>query len=107
MVRMQRDPRPTLGYSSPVEEHRREEAAETERREAIEDYNESTFGEARPIASAFLRRAGFVAVGIVLVFVLPRRAVRPVVLLLAIALGLLEWGIQGWDPPSWNSFWNR
>jgi len=104
---MQREPRPTLDYSSPAEEHRREQAAAAERREAIENYNESTFGEPRPVASAFLRRAVFIAVGVVLVFVLPRGAVRPVVLLLAIALALWEWGIQGWNPPSWNSLWNR
>jgi hypothetical protein len=104
---MQRDSRPTLDYSSPAEEHRREQAAETERREAIERYNESTFGEPRPIASAFLRRGVFIAVGVVLVFVLPRRAVRPVTLLLAIALMLWEWGIQGWTPPSWDSLRNR
>jgi hypothetical protein len=104
---MERDPRPTLDYSSPAEEHRREHAAEAERREATERYNEATFGEPRPIASAFLRRAVFIAVGVVLVFVLPRRAVRPVALLMAIALALWECGIQGWTPPSWNSLWNR
>lgn len=104
---MQREPRPTLDYSSPAEEQRREQAAETERREAIERYNESTFGEPRPIASAFLRRAVFIAVAAVLVFVLPRRALRPAILLLGIGLVLWEWGLQGWNPPSWNSLWNR
>ena len=49
---MQREPRPTLDYSSPAEELRREQAVKIERREALERYNESTFGERRPIASA-------------------------------------------------------
>ena len=104
---MQRNPRPTLDYSSPAEEQRREQGAETERREAIERYNESSFGEPRPIASAFLRRGVFIVVAIVLVFVLPRRAVRPVLALLAIALALWDWGIHGWAPPSWDSLWSR
>ena len=104
---MQRDPGPTLDYSSPAQEHRREHAAEAERRQGIENYNESTFGEPRPIASAFVRRAFFVAVGVVLVFVLPRGAVRTLIVLLGVALVLWEWGIQGWNPPSWTSLWNR
>lgn len=104
---MRRNPRPTIDYSSPAEEHRREEAAEAERREKLEEYNESTYGEPRPIVSAFLRRAVIVGIAVVLMFVLPRRAIRPVLFLLAIALGLWEWGTQGWNPPSWNSLWNR
>jgi hypothetical protein len=104
---MWRDAPPTLDYSSPAEEHRREQAAEIERREAIERYNSGTFGEARPIASALLRRGIFVAAGVVLVLVLPHYAARLGISLLAIALALLEWRIQGWTPPSWNSLWYR
>ena len=108
---MQRKHEPILDYSSPVEEHRREQAAETERREGIERYNESTFGERRPVAAAFLRIAVFVAIAVVLVLILPRRTGRLVVSLLAIAFAMWEWRKEGWASANgWTSLrypWRR
>ena len=69
-----KEPRRILDYSSPAEEQRREHSTADERRDGIERYNESTFGERRPIASAFVRIAVFGAVAAVLVCILPRRA---------------------------------
>lgn len=37
-----------LDYSSPVEERKREQSSEDERRTAIENYNQSTYGERHP-----------------------------------------------------------
>ena len=107
---MQREPKRILDYSSPAEEQRRERAAEDERREAIERYNESTFGERRPIASAFLRIAVFVAIAAVLIWILPRRAGRLVVSLLAIAFAVWERRKAGWASNGWASLrypWRR
>jgi hypothetical protein len=104
---MQRKPNPILDYSSPAEEQRREQNAEDERRDAIERYNESTFAERRPIASAFLRIAVFVAIAAVLSYFLPRRTSRLVVSLLAIGFAVWEWRKAGWGPPSWDALWYR
>ena len=108
---MQREPKPTLDYSSPAEERRRERSAEDERREAIERYNESTYGERRPIAAAFLRIAVFVIITGVLVWILPRRMDRLVVSLLAIAFAVWEWRKGGWTSShAWMSLrypWRR
>ena len=104
---MEQENRPTLDYSSPAEEQRREQVAEIERREAIERYNDSTFGERRPIASAFLRRAILVVIAVGLACILPRRTGRLVVSILAVALAAWEWRISGWAPPSWDSLWHR
>ena len=104
---MQREPKPILDYSSPGEEQRRERTAEEERLEAVRRYNESTFGERRPIASAFLRIAVVVAVALVLAYFLPRRAGRVVASLLFVAFALWEWRKEGWAPPSWDAMWHR
>jgi len=48
-------PKPILDYSSPAQERARQQTAEGEHRQAIGRYNESTFGERRPIGFAFLR----------------------------------------------------
>ena len=104
---MQPELKPTLDYSSPAEEQRREQAAENERREGIERYNESTFGERRPIAAAFLRIAVFVAIAAVLALILPRRTGRLVVSVLAVAFAAWEWRKEGWGPPSWDALWYR
>ena len=92
---MQRESKPTLDYSSPAEEQQRERTAEIERREAIERYNESTFGERRPIAAAFLRVTIFVAIAAVLVWILPRRTGWPVVSVLAVPFAVWEWRKEG------------
>ena len=39
---------PTLDYSSPGQERRQEDDREAARRQALHDYNESTFGEREP-----------------------------------------------------------
>ena len=48
-----REPIP-LEYSSVAEEQKREEESRRERREALADYNESTFGERHPYRNAFI-----------------------------------------------------
>jgi hypothetical protein len=70
-------PTPILDYSSTADEHRREHEAEDKRREALELYNESTFGERRPIASTFLRLAVVAVLGCLIVWLLPRRVAKP------------------------------
>ena len=107
---MQREPKPTLNYSSPAEEQRRERNAAHERREGIERYNECTFGERRPVASAFLRIAIFVAIAAVLVYFLPRRTARLVALLLLVVFAVWEWRKEGWASNGWTSLrypWRR
>jgi hypothetical protein len=100
---MQRERKPTLDYSSPAEEQRRERTAEDERREVIERYNESTFGERRPITSPFLRIAIFVAIAAVLVYLLPRRTGRLVASLLFVVFAVWDWRKEGWASNSWVS----
>jgi hypothetical protein len=95
-----------LDYSSPAEEQRRERAAEEERREAIERYNESTLGEGRPIAWVFVRVVILVGIAVVVAYFLPRWAARLVISLLAVALALWEWRNRGWAPPSWDVLWH-
>ena len=104
---MQRKREPILDYSSPAEEQRREQAAANDRREGIERYNESTFGERRPIASAFVRVAILVGIAVVLAYFLPRRAARLVMALLVVAFALWEWRKSGWEPPRWDALWHR
>ena len=48
-------PKIQLDYSSPAVEKKEEDSREKERRVALENYNESTFGEKYPIRAAFLR----------------------------------------------------
>src|SRR5688500_11741817 len=100
---MQRKPEHTLDYSSPGEEQRREPTAEEEHREASERYNESTFGERRPIASALLRIVVFAAVAAILIWLLPRRTGRLVALLLLVAFAALEARTHGWSSSGWAS----
>ena len=96
--------RPTLDYSSPANERRRELDAEARRRKGIEDYNEATFGERRPIAAAMTRTLtlmAVVAVGyLALRGYLPRRGAG-LVLWLPILAFLLWQGVRGgWHIPS-------
>lgn len=85
------DPRPVLDYSSPAEERRRDRVAEDERREKVWSYNESTFGERRPIAAAFGRLAVVMVVAALGVLLLPRGFQRPFGWLVLIAYGAWEW----------------
>jgi hypothetical protein len=77
--------KPILDYSSPASEQAREEETENQRKRAIETYNESTFGERKPIASLFLRTAVLCLVLVILIFFLPRDIGRPLAWLAAIA----------------------
>jgi hypothetical protein len=104
---MRRKHSPILDYSSPADEQRRERAVEDDRRERVEDYNESTFGERRPITSAVLRVGVFVAIAAALEYFLPRTAGRLIVLLLAVAFAAWEWRKKGRAPPSWDELWYR
>lgn len=55
-----RPPTP-LEYSSLAEEQKRHEERARERREALDNYNESTFGERHPYRNAFIRAAIWIA----------------------------------------------
>jgi hypothetical protein len=69
--------KPIPDYSSPAQERAREQAAEDARRQAIENYNESTFGEPHPIASTFSIIAILVTLIAALFLFLPSRLVEP------------------------------
>src|SRR5687768_11304010 len=103
---MRREPKPTLDYSSPAQEQLRERSAEERRRAALENYNESTFGERRPIASALVRFALAVVVAAVLAWLLPqlmpRRSARLVLALLALAFVVWEARREGWTFGGWG-----
>jgi hypothetical protein len=90
---------------------RREQPSEAERRDAVGRYNESTFGERGPIASAFLRLAVFVAVAAVLLWLVPRRARWLVGLLMGVAFAVWEARRNGWASyGGWSSLrypWRR
>lgn len=51
-----------LEYSSVAEDQKRQEEREHERREALDEYNESTFGERHPHRNAFIRAAIWIGV---------------------------------------------
>jgi hypothetical protein len=68
--------KPILDYSSPAQEQERERDKEDLRQKAIENYNESTFGERRPIRSGFARFAVMSAVGVLIILLLPRAVAR-------------------------------
>jgi hypothetical protein len=72
-----------LQYSSVAEEQNREKQAEAARRAALENYNESTFGQRHPFA--IWPTLLVMAIGCVMVFVLPRWAARPAVMAIAFA----------------------
>lgn len=76
-----------LEYSSEAEEHKREQQAEADRRNAIADYNQATFGERTLFAGTFLRLAITFVVIALLVFLLPRWIGKP----LALLAGALFW----------------
>lgn len=59
-------PKIPLDYSSAAKEREREEDRERERRDALESYNESTFGERRPLRTTLLHWAVLVtALGVI------------------------------------------
>ena len=85
-------PKLMLDYSSPAEESEREKASEERRRKALGDYNESTFGERRPLRNAVVLSLVRVAIAVPLGFILPRWAVRllpPFLPLLALVVALI------------------
>ena len=71
------DDKPILEYSSTPQEKAREQIAEMERREKLEDYNEATFGERRPIWNTFIRLSIFIAIELAILALLPRGWSRP------------------------------
>ena len=104
---MEQEPKPILNYSSPAEEQQRAQAAEGERREAIKRYNESTFGERRPVASVFLRLALLFAVVAALTYFLPKWPALAVTLVLLVVFLSWEWRKAGWFPKRWDRLWYR
>ncbi len=67
-----KEPKLKLDYSSPALDGKREVESEILRRQAIEDYDEATFGEHRPIASMLWRLAVFLPVIALLSLFLPQ-----------------------------------
>jgi hypothetical protein len=80
-----------LEYSSPAQDHRRETEEEQKRREALETYNESTFGERRPFAAPPLRYLAFFLVIVLIAFLLPRRAFYPLAIAATVVYHYLGW----------------
>jgi hypothetical protein len=87
---MSERPKPMLDYSSTAEEQRREEQEQRERQEALNTYNESTFGEPHPFAGPLLR--WFVGALIITAAVLwlPRLPGRILALLVALVFVIRE-----------------
>ncbi len=81
-----KEPQLKLGYSSPALERKREDESEILRRRALEDYNEATFGERRPIAAEFFRIALFLMITVLISVFLPRKIAKPLGLITAILL---------------------
>ena len=98
-------PKRILDYSSPAQEQTRERKLEEERREKLEDYNESTFGERRPIASAFLRWGVFVTIVSLLIIFLPRGIGRPLAWLASVGYTVWEIRRDGWSALRWPFRW--
>lgn len=76
-----------LDYSSPA----REGQEERERREALDNYNQSTFGERRPVAASLLRLAVTLIVLTPLVMTVSRRTASLLTLLGCAAYLVWEW----------------
>ena len=75
-----------------------------------ERYNESTFGERRPIASVFLRIVLFVAIAALLVYIVPRGTGRLAASLLLVLFVVWGWRKEGWSFNCWASLrypWRR
>jgi hypothetical protein len=70
-------PKIQIDYSSPDEEQAREKKLEDERREALENYNDSTYGERHPFLSPFVWFAVMAAVLGVIFYLFPRSIARP------------------------------
>jgi hypothetical protein len=88
MATPQKSPIP-LDYSSPAQEHRRERQLEDERREALGNYNEATYGERHPF-SVWRFLVFCLAISLLIVF-LPRWVGRLVAFLGPIAYCVYEW----------------
>ena len=83
---MDNRPKITLEYSSPAMETR----PEIERRRAVEDYNQATYGERHPFRAPFVRRAVLIALLAIPFFLLPRRMARDVCAIMCIIFPLFE-----------------
>ena len=92
------DKKPIIDYSSPAIERSRAHSAENERRQAIETYNESSLGEPRPIASAFLRIALPAAALTFNIFLLPKSISDPLTDILIIVYLVWEFARTSWHP---------
>ena len=71
-------PKILLDYSSPEEEEARQKKLEADRREALENYNEATYGQRRPIADAFMFIAIMAAIFGVVFYLFPLWVARPI-----------------------------
>ena len=92
---------PTLDYSSPAEEERSRLADEEAERSGVERYNLATFGEARPVRSAFFEHVVVVGVGVALVLLLPRPWGRLAAVACVVVYGIRKWRWDGWRVPTW------
>jgi hypothetical protein len=90
--------KPILDYSSPASEQARERQAEQQREQAIETYNESTFGERKPMASLFVRLAVFCFVIAALIFLLPRHIGQPLAWMALVGFLIWDGKKSGWKP---------
>jgi hypothetical protein len=79
-----------LDYSSPAQEQARGAEQEAKRRQALDDYNESTFGEPHPYLGPLKRIAILFLVIAPIMWFLPRRLARPFGLLAVVAFIIWE-----------------
>jgi hypothetical protein len=88
-------PKLTLGYSSPAAERERERQDEDDRRKALGDYNESTFGERHPVRNGLLLLFVYFVIVVPLAMILPRGAESLLVVFgLMAGATLLSWWLQ-------------
>ena len=79
-----------LDYSSPAEEQAREAEHEARRRQALDDYNESTFGEPHPYLGPLKRFTIFALLMAPIIWFLPNWLARPVSWLAGVAFVIWE-----------------
>jgi hypothetical protein len=85
-------PKIPLDYSSPAQERQQEDQAETQRRDALDNYNQSTFGERRPfLQGPLFRWFIFVLIATLVICLTPRSVHNFVGVILALAFGVLEY----------------
>ena len=74
---MDEPPKIQLDYSSPEEEQAREKRLEDARREALDNYNESTYGVRHPFANVFMWIAVAAAAFGVIFYFFPQSVADP------------------------------